>query len=310
MNFATRDDSRLKQLLQQFCQQEVLPNSFYDSARAWFLPLADSIAQRQKLNARPLLIGLNGSQGSGKSTLAALLSRVLSKAYDLRTAVVSIDDFYRTRAERQHLGGQVHPLLATRGVPGTHDVSLMQRTLTALLMGDGEVRLPRFDKSQDDRMEVSHWHRFTAPADVVILEGWCVGITPQAESALVAPINRLEAKEDVDGRWRRYVNTILAQEYGPVFDRLDVLYMLRAPSFNCVYQWRLEQERRLAQRLDVNIGDRHLMTAADIQRFIQHFERLTEHALATVTSQSDLVFQLDEMRDITELTGPLSKRMR
>ena len=306
INLATRDDPRLNHLLQQFCRQEALPVSFCESARCWFLPLADAIAQRHRLNGRPLLIGINGCQGSGKSTLAALLATLLPSVFALRTAVVSIDDFYFTRAERQQLAEHVHPLLATRGVPGTHDMGLMQQILIELRAGDSEVKIPRFDKSQDDRADVAHWQTFMAPVDVVIVEGWCIGVASQTEEALVVPVNLLEAEDDVAGCWRRYVNDTLAREYRPVFDQLDLLLMLRAPSFDCVHQWRVEQERRLAQRLGVKIGDHRLMSAADIMQFIQHYQRLTEHALVTLPAQSDLVFQLDAARSITGLTGPLT----
>ena len=305
MDFSTRDNPRLKQLLQQFCMQEALPQSFYDIAQNNFLPLAASIAQRQALQQKPLLVGLNGCQGSGKSTLGALLASLLPPAFGLHTAVISIDDFYFTRAERQQLAERVHPLLATRGVPGTHDIALMQKTLTDLLSAQGEMVIPRFDKSQDDRTDVARWHRFGAPADVVILEGWCVGVRPQAESALLAPINTLEAEADVDGRWLRYVNGVLAADYAPIFDQLDLLLMLRAPSFECVHQWRVEQERRLAQRLGAKTGDHRLMSAATIARFIQHYQRLTEHALATLAPMSDCVLQLDAARAVTAMTGPM-----
>lgn len=305
MNFSSRDNPRLKQLLQQFCEQEALPESFYDSARLWFLPLAAAIAQRQTLLQKPLLVGLNGCQGSGKSTLAALLRSLLPQAYGLRTAIVSIDDFYFTRTERQQLAAQVHPLLATRGVPGTHDVALMHQILTDLLSGNGEIAIPRFDKSQDDRTDVARWHRYGAPADVVILEGWCVGVRPQADAALLEPVNTLEAEADTDGRWRQYVNAALASNYARIFGQLDLLLMLRAPSFECVYQWRVEQERRLAQRLGAKLGDHRLMSAAAIARFIQHYQRLTEHALAALAPLSDCVLQLDATRAVTAMTGSL-----
>lgn len=307
MDFSARDNLRLKHMLQQFCTQEALPQSFYHTAQNYFLPLAAAIAQQQALLQKPLLVGLNGCQGSGKSTLGALLVSLLPRAFGLRTVVISIDDFYFTRAERQQLAERVHPLLATRGVPGTHDVALMAKTLTDLLSGLGDIMIPRFDKAQDDRTDVARWHRFGAPGDVVILEGWCVGVRPQAESALLAPVNTLEAEDDADGRWRHYVNAVLASDYAPVFKQLDLLLMLRAPSFDCVHQWRVEQEWRLAQRLGAKTGDHRLMSAAAIARFIQHYQRLTEHALATLGPVSDLVLQLNTTREVTAMTGPMSE---
>jgi pantothenate kinase-related protein Tda10 len=73
-------------------------------------------------HARPLVVGLTGPQGSGKSTLAARLPDLLAAA-GLNAGVLALDDLYLTKAERQRLAADVHPLFATRGVPGTHDVA-------------------------------------------------------------------------------------------------------------------------------------------------------------------------------------------
>src|SRR6185437_8649015 len=71
----------------------------------------------------PLVLGLCGAQGSGKSILArSLADRFASRGR--RVAVLSLDDLYLTKAERSRLAQEVHPLLGTRGVPGTHDVAL------------------------------------------------------------------------------------------------------------------------------------------------------------------------------------------
>src|SRR5689334_11864372 len=108
------------------------------SMRPYALGLAQWIASKVR-PGRLLTIGINGAQGSGKSTLAALLHDLLEDGAGLRTVVLSIDDFYRTRAERQGLAREVHPLLETRGVPGTHDVALARHVLARLReLGRGE----------------------------------------------------------------------------------------------------------------------------------------------------------------------------
>src|SRR5690606_5606704 len=122
--------------------------------------------------------------------------------------IISLDDVYLTHDARQHLAATVHPLLQTRGVPGTHDVDLGVDTMTRLIhAGAGDrTPLPRFDKAQDTQMPRNQWPVFEGPADVVIFEGWCVGARPQSDEALATPINALERDEDADGRWRGYVN--------------------------------------------------------------------------------------------------------
>lgn len=188
-----------------------------------------------------MIVGLCGAQGSGKSTVAAALDRALT-AQGLAVATLSLDDLYLGRAARRALAATVHPLLATRGVPGTHDVGLGVELLTRL-RERLPVRLPRFDKGRDEPVPAAEWVDAGA-CDVVLFEGWCVGARPQAEAELVAPVNALERDEDPDGRWRRYVNARLGGDYQALF-AIDRLVLLAAPGFAVVAGWRAEQEHRL-----------------------------------------------------------------
>jgi D-glycerate 3-kinase len=224
-----------------------------------------------------ILVGLCGAQGSGKShTAARLVARLTEQGQS--AVALSIDDFYLGHADRQRLGRDVHPLLVTRGVPGTHDVALAESTLSALLKAtDADtVALPGFDKSRDDRVPRAQWAEHAGRCDVVILEGWCVAATPEPVAALAEPVNALEADEDRDGRWRSYVNAQLAGPYAGLFGRLDLRILLRAPSFEQVFGWRTEQEANLTR----TPGAPPPMDAAELRRFISHYERITRHILA------------------------------
>ncbi len=242
--------------------------------------VADAIAARHAKLGRPVLIGLAGSQGSGKSTMAQRIAALLDKK-EMRTAVVALDDFYLTIDERRDLARKVHPLCSTRGVPGTHDIELLQGALGALLAG-GSANVPRFDKAGDDRART---RLLVGPFDAVLLEGWCVGARPEGAATLSHPVNRLERESDADGRWRRWVNERLARDYTALFARLDLRVFLRAPDFAVVENWRAEQEAHL--------GDRG-MTRANIARFIEHYERITRRMLAD--EPADLVIDLDTER--------------
>jgi D-glycerate 3-kinase len=282
--------------------------SFLQTINEWYQPLARELAVHHATAGRPLLVGLNGSQGSGKSTLAALLVQLLADVHDLRAIDLSIDDFYLSRRSRQALASKVHPLLATRGVPGTHDVSLLLETLQQLTRANAAVVVPRFDKASDDRCPEPEWLAVSAPVDVVIVEGWCLGVPPQPEEALHRPVNKLEAAEDPDGSWRRYINRQIHGQYQALYDLMEIWIMLQAPSFECVYQWRSEQETRLAESLleqgkDV-YGDTQVMTDTQLRRFIQHYQRLTEHALAELPGQVHYLFRLDDDRRIMALEKP------
>jgi D-glycerate 3-kinase len=240
----------------------------------------------------PVVIGLCGAQGSGKSTAATQAAAALT-ARGLPTGIVSIDDLYITHADRQRLARDVHPLLRTRGVPGTHDVALGVEVIDGI-RGGRSVRLPRFDKAGDDRRPVRDWPLSPPGCRIILFEGWCVGARPQADAALVAPVNALEATEDPDGRWRRHVNTRLAGEYQTLFRRCDRLMLLAAPDFDVVEGWRTQQER--------DLGGRGGMAEAEVGRFVQHYERLTRHILRDMPHYADLTAHLDTARRITDIS--------
>lgn len=284
--------SALRTAVESFIAREKLPPAYVDTVATWFVPLAEDVLRRAATSQRTLVVGISGSQGSGKSTLAALLVLLLKEMLGLRAVSLSIDDFYLTRAERQRLASEVHPLLATRGVPGTHDVALALQTLRAL-GSPGQVAIPRFDKACDDRAPRELWPTLLAPVDVVVLEGWCLAVPPQDAAALLAPVNELEAEEDAAGSWRRYVNDQVAGSYAEWFARVDYLVLLQAPSFERVYEWRQRQEDKLAARLAAagQTGTR-LMDAPTLRRFIQHYERLTRHGLEALPAHADVVYAL------------------
>ena len=282
-----------------------LPGTYLESAQRWFDPLAMQFAaQRRQQPDLPLLLGINGSQGSGKSTLSEYLRLILQWDWDLHAVVLSLDDVYHTRLTRARLAREIHPLLATRGVPGTHDMQLARTTLQLLLhpATHGEVRIPRFDKATDDRKPDAEWDVLMKPVDIVILEGWCLGIPPQAEAELVQPVNELEAREDPQGIWRRYVNQAIEREYMPLYRQVQQWLMLRAPSFDCVFNWRLEQENKIVSGANAS----GVMDVTKLARFIQHYQRLTEHALQALPPHVHHLFQLDDQRRIMSYRQPLA----
>ncbi len=277
------------QLIPDFIAAEELPESYGEDAKKFFLPLGQELIERIARSDATVLIGINGAQGTGKSTLAKLLEGQFS-AQGLRCAALSIDDFYLSRQQRLSLGAEVHPLLATRGVPGTHDTALLQQTLTALRQSGAAdaTALPRFDKASDDCVPRSQWPQLSGPIDVVLLEGWFVGASPEGGKELESALNALEQGEDPDGNWRRFVNDALARDYQGIWEALDLLIMLQAPTFEQVFAWRRLQEEKLRRRR-ANTGA-GLMDDAQLERFVQHFERLTRHCLATLVA--DIVFPL------------------
>ncbi|MEM9173967.1 MAG: kinase [Myxococcota bacterium] len=231
--------------------------------------------------SRPRRVGLGGGQGAGKSTLARLIVAACAEV-GVRAVGIGLDDFYRTRAERHAMAGEAHPLFATRGVPGTHDVVALAAALDALLE-PGAVELPRFDKGLDDRAGAD---RVDGPFDLVLFEGWCVGAPAGGIGPDAPPINALEREDDAEGRWRAEVDAHLARDYVPLWAHLDELVFLQVPDLDAVRRWRLQQESSLpsARRLD----------AAALDRFVQHYERITLRMLRTLPGRADWTVELTD----------------
>ena len=234
-------------------------------------------------------IGIAGSQGSGKSTLARCLMDLLAQVSELRAEVLSLDDFYQTLAAREEMAKQQHPLFSVRGVPGTHDVIWMRQVIGRLLQGKA-ADAPVFDKGRDDRVGL---RTLPAGVDAVILEGWCFGARPEPDERLDLPINRLEAEQDVSGAWRRAVNLNLAnQAYQALFD-VDFLVFLRAPDFESIHRWRVEQERRFNQGPQA-------MNPDQIGEFMQHYQRITQWMIEDLPRAANLVVALNRDHGIDE----------
>jgi len=266
----------------------------------WYGPLAQEVGE-QVQSGKLKVLGISGTQGSGKSTLAGLLGFLLTQQ-KISVITLSLDDFYLTRAERQHLADTVHPLLATRGVPGTHDIKLATSTIEHLFT-QGEVKIPRFNKATDDRLPESQWDAVIAPIDLVILEGWCLSVPPQTESQLQIPVNELESERDSDGRWRHFVNQALV-DYQPLFNLIDFLIYLRSPNFEAVKRWRGRQEQKLAAKTNLSNGHQ-IMDEKALTFFLQHYQRLTLHGFETLPQRADVMFILNEQQQITHRINKL-----
>jgi len=260
-------------------EAERLPADYREVVDRFWRPLSEEIAERYC--GKPLIVGINGAQGSGKTTLCRFLE-VLLVEHNQVGVTLSLDDLYLSRAERAAAAADHHPLFATRGVPGTHDVVRGMAILDALQAGK-PVDLPIFDKAQDEPS--SETRHVTRPVNVVLFEGWCIGAAPQTAAELREPVNELERDEDGEGTWRREVNRRLATDYAELFARIDLLAMLKVPDFAIVVEHRRVQEKRLGWGPAV-------MDDAALDRFLAHYQRLTEHMFREMPARADIVVEI------------------
>ena len=236
------------------------------------------------------MVGINGAQGSGKSTVARLVADALERFHDLRPALLSLDNFYLGRPPRYRLESEVHPLCVTRGVPGTHDVPLMVQTFNALDCAGARTRtpLPAFDKLSDDRLAREVWPGFEGRPDVILFEGWCVGLQAEDVPDWAGPINALESEEDPEGEWFQWSLATLRDDYRAIWRRIELLVSIEMPDFEAVIESRLKQEQGLPESEEHPRMDREAIT-----RFVQHYERFTRALWAAMPERADMLFRRD-----------------
>ena len=275
-------------------KQDILGEPFFDKLeqlKKYYIPICNSIYKEYKKQNKTIIVGLSGGQGSGKSTIAEILKIILKTKYNLNTVNFSIDDFYKTLVERKKLSKNSHRLFATRGVPGTHDTRLLLSTIKKLLKKNfKETSIPKFDKSTDDRTPKNKWKRIKLKPDIVIFEGWCVGAQSQSKKLLKKPINYLEKEYDSKSTWRLKVNNQLKKAYSQIFKKIDYLIFLKVPNFQCVYKWRLLQERKL----QLTSKSKKTMSSSQIKKFIMFYERITKQMIKDLSKKAKGVLYLDK----------------
>ena len=257
----------------------------------FYLPLSEWIYSIYSKDFKTKIIGLSGGQGAGKSTITGILKLILKKKYGLSICVFSIDDFYKTKNERLRMSKKKHPLFITRGVPGTHDIALLNQTIRKLKQKKFRtVLIPKFDKSKDDRYRKNKWQKIKIKPDIIIFEGWCVGTTHQNNNELKRPLNLIEKKYDENLKWRKTVNNLIKKRYKNIFNKIDKLVFLKVPDFNYIIKWRWLQE----QKMKLTTKSKKTMSKTEVKEFIMFYERLTKHMIKNYSKISDLTIFLDK----------------
>ena len=270
-----------------------------ESLKKVYIPLSFWINNKYEKKRKPLFLGFSGGQGAGKTTIAKILKIILIKYFKRNTQVISIDDFYKTQKERYKMSNLIHPLLMTRGVPGTHDVSLIQKFFSFVKRKKfKKFIIPKFSKRLDDRLKKKYWMNIKKRPEVVILEGWCVGAKPQSNFLLKKPINILEKKEDKNMFWRRHVNEKIKKEYKKIFANIDNFIFVKVPNFKMVFKWRLLQEKKLSKK---SHSDKKVMSYDEIKRFIMFYQRITLQMIKDLSKSASVVMLLKKNHSIKKI---------
>ena len=269
------------------------------SLKKIYIPISFWIENKYKKKGETLILGFSGGQGSGKTTVTGILKIILKKFFKRRIHVSSIDDFYKTLEDRNKISNKIHPLLKTRGVPGTHDINLVKNFFNIIRKKKfKKIKLPKFEKAMDNRLEKKYWFNIKQKPEIVILEGWCVGARPQSNSLIKRPINILEKYEDKDLKWRKYVNEKLKKEYKKLFVMIDHLIFMKIPNFKVVFKWRLLQEKKLKKK---SYSNKKIMSYNEIKRFIMFYERITLQMMKDLSKSASVLMLLKKNHDIRKI---------
>ena len=246
------------------------------------------------INSKKKKFLISGSQGVGKSTLVLILKSVIENIYNKKVMSVSIDDYYFSKNKRLQLSKQIHPLLQTRGVPGTHDLDKLSKHISQFSNKKFPILIPVFDKLSDDLTK----KKITInKADILLLEGWCCGCLPIDNKYLFKNINKLETDLDKNNIWRNFYNNKLQNDYKKIFKLFDLKIYMQPPSFKYVYKWRANQERR---NLSKSVNKKY-MNKKQLDKFIQHYEKITKWMMKTMPAEADMLIKVNKNQMIKKI---------
>ena len=293
-------DKVKKDCLRFIKSQETKTDKFKNKERmikSFLIPLCFWISKKAN-QKRPYIVGLAGGQGTGKTTTSSLLQIILTKYFEMKVFKISIDDFYKTRKERIILSKKVHPMLLTRGVPGTHDIKMMlnffKKVKSKKFKG---LKLPTFNKAIDDRFNKKYWYDLKKKPDVIIFEGWCVGAKSEENNSLRKTVNSMEKTKDQKQIWRKYVNQQLKSKYKNLYSQLNCLIFLKAKNFSILQKWRLKQERKLKIKSKNKLKTK-IMNKEDVLNFMQTYQRITQNMFKNTSKYASVIFNLSSNHQI------------
>ena len=266
--------------------QKILKKKISDQyINKFYLPIFEKIKNKKK-------IMIVGPQGSGKTTISLLIKSVLKKIFDKKVIILSLDDFYLKKNERRELAEKIHPLLQVRGVPGTHDLILLNNVIEKLEKKKFPILIPSFNKRIDDRKK--NYKKIHA-CDLVIFEGWCLGASKISKSFLKKDINFLEKKKDPKLVWRNYYNNALEDNYIKIFNKFNFKISFKISSFDYVYRWRVKQEEQLLKK------KLNRLELLQIKLFVQYYEKLTTWINKNIYNDSHIIISLNNIQIIEKL---------
>ena len=180
----------------------------------------------------------------------------------------------------------------TRGVPGTHDLKLMKNFFKGVRQKKFKsIKVPKFDKSTDDRSPKKNWYNINKKPDIIIFEGWCVGAKAEENRSLKNSINMMERNRDKKLIWRRFVNQQLNTSYKKLYAQLNSLIYLK-PKIFTTSKMANETGKKLKLK-NKKKSKNKIMNKNEVLEFMQLYQRITENMFKKTPKYASVIMNLN-----------------
>ncbi len=214
-------------------------NYRYDWLWGVILPILSDINTLIKSRDKRIVIGLSALPGTGKTTLGSLIER-LSLKMDIKTSVISMDDFYLPFNE-MNMAIKDNPWNVSRGFPGSHSISLMEERILEW-MNTGRFSYPVFDKSLRNGLGDRSCWKIDFP-EILILEGWFLGVK-QISSQIISSENVKPPLHSREIEYRSKIQKNL-NEYFKIWQLIEKIWQIKPKNFSYMDQWKSNQENEM-----------------------------------------------------------------
>ena len=250
------------------------------------LPILSQAYKFQNNFSNRKIIGISALPGTGKTTLGKWLEAI-SEKLDFKINVISIDDFYLPSDEMK-LAIKNNPWNVSRGFPGSHSVELMHEKLLNWKIS-GFLNVPVFDKSLRNGLgDRSHW-RSDKP-DLLILEGWFLGIEPLSIDIFDETIDT-EYLSPNEASYRQNIQHNLSH-YLDVWSLIDNIWHLKPLKFEYMNKWKSTQENEMLLKKGNALQNEKLSNFLRMLNVsIPHkcFDSINSYALLLIDQERNLV---------------------
>ncbi len=250
------------------------------------LPLLSQAYEFQNNSSDRKIIGISALPGTGKTTLGKWLEAISLKL-NFKIAVISIDDFYLPSDEMK-LAIKNNPWNVSRGFPGSHSVKLMYEKLFNWKI-NGELNVPIFDKSLRNGLgDRSHW-RLDNP-DLLIIEGWFLGIEPYSNDVNYQHLNLLELSSHETSYRFKIQNNL--SKYLDVWSLIDNIWHLKPLKFEYMNIWKINQEKEMLLQKGNALQDEKLsnfLRMLNVSIPQKSFDYINSYALLLIDQDRNLV---------------------